>query len=158
MNNISSLFQHWIQHSWSSELMMSGIIWHTTLYTTFSTDSNPKTNRLKRGQILLHQVFPDCDVFTNCCRLPAVAQHQVRVCVYSLHATVLWPSLFPSRWTRVNTAVRSSATGPCAACTVCQSPASALTGPQTPVDSTPTCPSISQATSCLGNLKTLAPV
>lgn len=117
-----------------------------TLYTTLSTDCNPKINSGWRGQILLHQVFPDCDVFTNCCRLPAEARHQATVCVYSQHATLLWPSLFPSRWTRVNTAVRSSATGPCAACAVCQSPASALTGPQTPVDSTPTCPSISQAT------------
>lgn len=42
------------------------------------------------------------------------------------------------------------------ACAACQSPASVLTGLQTPVDSTPTCPSITQATGCLGNPGALA--
>lgn len=68
-------------------------------------------------------------------------------------ATLCGLRLFHSRWTEVNSTVRSAVTGLRAACSLCQSPASTLTGPQTPVDSTPTFSSIAQATSCQGNLK-----
>ena len=121
---------------------------HDLLHNTSTKHRDLKINSSQtKAQILFHQVVSDCDVFTNRCRPPAAAHARVcvRVCACSRHVTMPPPSSFPSRWTRVNTAVSSSASSPRAACAACQSPASALTGPQTHVDSTPTCPSIAQA-------------
>lgn len=96
--------------------------------------------------------FSECDVFTNCCRQsscgPAVACRSGRVWVVVTH--LRYQQMDEGRHHCQNISIKP----PCAEC---QSSASALTSPQTPVDSTPTCPSITQATSCLGNLKSLAP-
>lgn len=55
----------------------------------------------------------------------------------------------------VHLTIRKSALTPWVACAGCQSTASTFTGPQTPEDSLPTCPFITWATSCLGNLRSL---
>lgn len=126
---------------------------HDPLHATFSIGSNLKSRQhMKRGQILFRQVFPRSWCFHK--RLSdCVTPQKAEGC------DPLRPSTIPSRWTRGQHCCQiSSNEPPCAACAVCQSPAYALTGPQTPVDSTPTCPTIAQATSCLGNLKALVPV
>lgn len=56
---------------------------------------------------------------------------------------------------RVHLTIRKWVLSPWVVCAGRQSTASTLTGPQTPEDSTPTCPFITWATSCLGNLRSL---
>lgn len=96
----------------------------------------------------------DCAIFTNsCCGI----QRQ-RCGLPACRAAVTLLISLQMDAGRHHCQMMSSALSPRAACAVCQSAASALAGPQTPIDSTPTCPSIAQATSCLGNLKALVPV
>lgn len=59
-----------------------------------------KNQQLEKGQNPFQQVFTDCDVVTNKHRRPSCGTPQRTGC------ELLRPSLIPSRWARVNAAVR----------------------------------------------------